>query len=185
MSVNLEEIRQSYAEADCLCPPEQVESALENMAEAITARLGRTNPLIYTVMNGGLVTAGRLLTKLNFPLQTSYLHATRYGHELDGNCLDWRVRPTQDMRGRTVLIVDDILDVGTTLAAIVDYCYEQGAHEVLTAVLVNKVHDRKSRPGLKADFVGVDVPDRFVFGCGMDYKGYWRNAPGIYALKGH
>ena len=185
MSVNLEEIRLAYAEADLLCPPDQIECALDNMAEAITARLGRANPLLYAVMNGGLVAAGRLLTKLNFPLQLGYLHATRYGHELDGNFLDWRVRPTQDMRGRSVLIVDDILDVGTTLAAIVDYCFEPGAFEVLTAVLVNKIHDRKARPGLKADFVGVDVPDRFVFGCGMDYKGYWRNAAGIYALKDH
>lgn len=185
MSAQLEEIKQVYADADCLCPPEQVEVALENMAETITARLSRSNPLVYTVMNGGLVTAGRLLSKLNFPLELGYLHATRYGHDLDGNYLDWRVRPTQDMRGRTVLVIDDILDVGTTLAAIVDYCFEQGAHEVLTAVLVNKIHERKARPGLNADFVGLDVPDRFVFGCGMDYKGYWRNAPGIYALKGH
>ncbi|MEW9899643.1 hypoxanthine-guanine phosphoribosyltransferase [Chitinivorax sp. PXF-14] len=184
MSVNLEEIQRAYDEADCLVAPEQIEAALDNMAEAITARLARANPLVYCVMNGGLIVAGRLLAKLNFPLEVAYLHATRYGHELSGTLLDWRVRPTQDLRGRSVLVIDDILDVGTTLAAVIDHCYEEGAKDVLSAVLVNKLHDRKARADFKADFVGVDVEDRFLFGCGMDYKGYWRNAPGIYAIKG-
>ncbi len=88
------------------------------------------------------------------------------------------------MAGRSVLIVDDILDEGTTLAAIIDYCKAQGASEVLTAVLVDKEHNRKARPDLKCDFTGMTVEDRFLFGYGMDYKGYWRNAPGIYAVKG-
>ncbi|WP_137936529.1 hypoxanthine-guanine phosphoribosyltransferase [Chitinivorax sp. B] len=185
MSTNLDEIKRAYAEADCLVSPAEIEAALDDMAEAITAKLADANPLVYCVMNGGLIIAGRLISKLNFPLEVAYLHATRYGHEINGNYLDWRVRPTQDMRGRTVLVIDDILDVGTTLAAVMDHCFEEGAKEVMSAVLVNKVHDRKARPGMKADFVGVEVEDRFLFGCGMDYKGYWRNAPGIYALKGH
>ena len=88
------------------------------------------------------------------------------------------------MHGRTVLIVDDTLDEGTTLSAIADYCLAQGAEQVLTAVLVDKLHDRKASPGLKADYTGLEVEDRFLFGFGMDYKGYWRNAPGIYAVKG-
>ena len=112
-------------------------------------------------------------------------HATRYGHALNGTLLDWRVRPTQDLTGRTVLIIDDILDEGHTLKAISENLREAGAAEVLTAVLVHKVHERKADAGMRADFTGLDVEDRFLFGCGMDYKGYWRNAPGIYALHGH
>ena len=95
------------------------------------------------------------------------------------------MRPTQDLRDRTVLVLDDILDEGHTLAAIIDYLKAEGAREVVSAVLVHKIHDRKAFAGMRADFTGLDVADRFLFGGGMDYKGYWRNAPGIYALKGH
>ncbi|NMG66445.1 hypoxanthine-guanine phosphoribosyltransferase [Azoarcus indigens] len=184
MPTDLNALRLILAEADCLASPQTVEQALDRMADEITTRLADSNPLVYTVMNGGLIFAGRLLTRLPFPLETSYLHASRYGHALQGTLLDWRVRPTQDLRGRSVLVLDDILDEGHTLAAIVDYLKNEGAREVLTAVLVHKNHTRKAYPGMRADFTGVDVADRFLFGCGMDYKGYWRNAPGIYAVKG-
>ena len=154
------------------------------MAAEITARLADANPLVYAVMNGGLILAGRILPRLPFPLEVAYLHATRYGHAIQGTLLDWRVRPTQDLRGRTVLVLDDILDEGHTLEAIIAHLKEEGAAEVLSAVLVHKLHERKAKPGMRADFTGLDIPDRFLFGCGMDYKGYWRNAPGIYAVKG-
>ena len=178
MSAKNEDIldaQRAMDEADCLVDGPAVERALEALAGEITARLKDSNPLVFAVMNGGLVLAGRLLPKLPFMLEVAYLHASRYGHALNGNLLDWRVRPTQDLRGRTVLVLDDILD---ELKA-------EGAAEVYSAVLVHKDHTRKAYPGMRADFTGLDVADRFLFGCGMDYKGYWRNAPGIYALKGH
>src|SRR6266581_2877438 len=169
------EIERVYAEADCLFTAEELATALVRMASAITSRLAAANPVVLCVMHGGLIVTGRLLPRLLFPLETGYLHATRYGHELCGSHLDWRVRPTEDLRGRTVLLVDDVLDEGVTLAAIIDYCQAEGARDVLTAVLVNKNHPRKARPELNGDFVGLVAPDRFLFGCGMDYKGYWRN----------
>lgn len=186
MTVDMNEIKRAMAEADCLASPEQVNAALDRMASEITARLADSNPLVYTVMNGGLIVAGRLLTRLDFPLETAYLHASRYGHQLSGNSLlDWRVRPTQEIKDRTVLVIDDILDEGHTLKAICQHLRDEGAASVQSAVLVHKLHARKAEPGMRADFTGLDIPDRFLFGCGMDYKGYWRNAPGIYALKGH
>ncbi len=184
MSLNMEEIRRARDEADCLADAATVEAALDRMAADITARLADANPLVYAVMNGGLILAGRILPRLPFPLEVAYLHATRYGHAIQGALLDWRVRPTQDLRGRTVLVLDDILDEGHTLKAIIEHLKEEGAAEVLSAVLVHKLHERKATPGMRADFSGLDIPDRFLFGCGMDYKGYWRNAPGIYAVKG-
>ena len=184
MPFNLEEIERALDEAVCLADDATVEAALDRMAEAITACLADRNPLVYAVMNGALIFAGRILPRLPFPLELAYLHATRYGHALQGTLLDWRVRPTQDLRGRTVLVLDDILDEGHTLKAIIEHLQAEGASEVLSAVLVHKLHTRKATPDMRADFSGLDIADRFLFGCGMDYKGYWRNAPGIYAVKG-
>lgn len=184
MPVDMNEIVRAREEADCLVDAAAVDAALDRMAKEITAALGGSNPIVYTVMNGGLVLAGRILPRLPFPLEVAYLHASRYGHALKGTQLDWRVRPTHDLRGRTVLVLDDILDEGHTLYAILEYLRAEGAKEVRSAVLTHKLHDRKAYPGMRADFTGLDVADRFLFGCGMDYKGYWRNAPGIYAVKG-
>ncbi|WP_328190105.1 hypoxanthine-guanine phosphoribosyltransferase [Marinobacter sp. OP 3.4] len=184
MTNTVDELNRVMAEADCLVPEQQVYEAIDTLARDITAALEDRNPLLFCVMNGGLILTGQLLPRLKFPVQAEYLHATRYRQETTGGILEWKLRPDADMDGRTVLIVDDILDEGTTLNAIADYCRAHGASEVLTAVLVDKQHDRKARPDLKADFTGLEVEDRFLFGFGMDYKGYWRNAPGIYAVKG-
>lgn len=183
-SPDLEHITQAYMQADLLYSEAEVEQALQRMAVEITNDLIDKNPVVFTVMNGGLVTGGKLLTKLIFPLEAEYLHATRYRNTTSGNDLEWKVEPSIDFQGRSVLIVDDILDEGHTLAEIRNYCQQHGASEVRVAVLVNKLHDRKARPDMKADYIGLDVEDRYLFGYGMDYQGYWRNAPGIFAIKG-
>ncbi|MTI14806.1 hypoxanthine-guanine phosphoribosyltransferase [Sansalvadorimonas verongulae] len=185
MSTDLDHIQKVFDEADCLYTQDEVEGAIRNMAADITEKLAGKNPLIFAVMNGGLVFCGKLLTHLTFPLESSYMHATRYRNTTSGGELDWKVPPLQDLKDRTVMVVDDILDEGHTLAAIIEHCEKAGAKEVLSCVLIDKKHDRKARPGQKSDFTGLECDDRYVFGYGMDYQGYWRNAPGIYALKGH
>lgn len=183
-SPSLTHMRDVMDNADCLIAQSEVERALDRMADAITRDLGDRSPVFYCVMNGGLITTGHLLPRLGFPLEVDYLHATRYRGGIRGGELFWRVSPEIPMAGRDVVIVDDILDEGATLAAILDYCRQAGAASISTAVLVDKQHDRKALPGLRADYCGLEVADRYVFGFGMDYKGYWRNAPGIYAPKG-
>jgi len=182
MSVTAEQAQRVYAEADCLYTQQQVEEAIAGMAQRITAKLADKNPLVLAVMSGALIPAGMLLPQLDFPLHIDYLHASRYRGETSGGELDWRVHPRYPLAGRTVLIVDDILDEGLTLQAIVEACRNEGAAEVYSAVLVKKLHERNI--GIEADFVGLEVEDRYVFGYGMDYKEYLRNAPGIYAVKG-
>ena len=182
--MNKEKAKKILAEADLLVTNSAVEAAITRMAEEITDQLQDSDPILLCVMNGGLIFTGQLLTRLVFPLEVDYVHATRYGHETNGANLHWTVRPQLDMKGRTVLLLDDILDEGVTLAAIAAYCRQQGASEILMAVLVEKLHLRKVTPGMRADFTGIEVGDRFLFGYGLDYKGYWRNAPGIYAVKG-
>jgi hypoxanthine phosphoribosyltransferase len=183
--MNIEKANKVLAEADLLVSGAEVEVAIKRMALEITSQLKESRPVLLCVMNGGLIFTGQLLTRLEFPLEVDYVHATRYGHEINGAKLQWTVRPQLDLKGRTVLLLDDILDEGITLAAIADYCRQQGATEVFMAALVEKLHLRKVSPGMRADFTGIEVGDRFLFGYGLDYKGYWRNAPGIYAVKGH
>ncbi len=181
MSVTAEQALSVYTRADRLYSQAEVEAALARMAGEIGARLKGRNPLLLCVMTGGVVAMGQLLTQLNFPLQVDYLHATRYAGSTQGGELQWRTRPVTALRDRVVLVVDDILDEGHTLAAILQYCRAEGAREVYSAVLVSKMHDRKC--DVRADFVGLTVEDRYVFGYGMDYKDYWRNAPGIFAVR--
>ncbi len=182
--MQLDDVKKVMKEADLLVTPERLHEAIEQMAAEITAELKDSLPVVLSVMNGGLILTGQLLPKLSFPLEVGYIHATRYGDAVNGAQLQWLIPPPKHILGRAVLLVDDILDEGITLEAIVATCVEIGAACVLTAVLLDKQHDRKVLPGYKADFTGIEIPDRFVFGYGLDYKGFWRNAPGIYAVKG-
>lgn len=175
---NLIKVRDS---ADLLYSQEEVAAALQRLADAIETDIGDTDPLMISVMTGGLVTSSELFTRLRCPVQLDYLHATRYEGTRGGEKLKWITRPSQSLAGRTILVVDDILDEGLTLAAIIEYCHEQNARAVYSAVLVEKLHDRKA-DDLRADYVGLQVEDRYVFGYGMDYHGYWRNLKGIYAV---
>ena len=160
---------------------EAVQAALDRMAFDITARLAGKNPLAIAVLNGGLIFAGHLLTRLPFALDLGYVHVRRYGRETRGGELVWIAGPQESVTGRTVLLMDDILDEGETLLAIRSRLYELGASEVLLAAFAVKI--RKELPRVMADFTGIRVPDQFVFGFGMDVGGRWRNLPSIRALS--
>jgi len=149
------------------------------MATNINSTLAGKYPIVLCVMNGGIVTAGKLLTKLTFPLTLDSINVSRYGKQTSGSQINWIQKPVTQLKDRTVLIIDDILDQGLTLEAIYQFCRKQGASHIYSAVLVDKQLN-KPKP-VQADFIGVSVADRYVYGYGMDYKGYLRNAPGIYA----
>ena len=177
-----EEIQAVRHIAERLFSPTEIELSVDTMALAISERLAEKNPLVLAIMTGGMVPAGMLMTRLTFPLEIDYIHLTRYGTSTSGGEIQWLRQPPADLQGRTVLLVDDLLDRGITLQSAVERCYENGAHEVLTAVLL--VKQIPDRPGLAAtDFFALATTDRYVFGFGMDYKKYWRNCPGIFAVK--
>lgn len=156
-------------------------AAIQRMGGAISAQLGDDGAVFLTIMQGALPFAGQLSTLIDAPLEFDYVHASRFRGTTTGGDLKWMKRPEIVLRDRTVLLVDDILDEGHTLQAIREWCFDQGAARVLLAVLCEKRHGR-TVPGLAADFVGVEVPDRYVFGYGMDYHEQGRNLPAIYAL---
>jgi hypoxanthine phosphoribosyltransferase len=170
-------------EAELVCSAEEVERAIKRLADEITAAYRDRYPLVLCVMNGGLFFCGQLLPMLRFPLHLDYVHATRYGDDVDGRQVRWRVEPNESAQDRHVLVLDDILDEGNTLAAIKEKVLERGATSCRIAVLTDKVKAKPKPKPIEPDFVGLMIPDRFVFGCGLDAYGSWRNLPAIYALK--
>lgn len=165
--------------AECLLDRQAVEAAFDTMAAALRERLEHLDPIVLSVMTGGVVTAGLLLPRLQFPLRLSYVHATRYREGTRGGCLEWIYRPAEILRGEHVLVVDDIFDEGITLDEIVKACHADGAASVTSAVLVEK---RRARAcAYRPDVVGLTTADRYLMGYGLDYKSYFRNADGIYA----
>lgn len=160
---------------------EAVESTIKRLSVEITRKLKDSSPIVICVMGGGIVFAGQLLTQLNFPLEVDYVHASRYQNQTVGKMLVWQSLPKLNLSDRTVLLIDDILDEGVTLLAIKEKCLELRAKNVLSAVLVDKKLSH-AKP-IAADFVGLEVPDYYVFGYGMDAYGWWRNLSAIYALN--
>lgn len=172
--------RQLLAKSDLICDANSVDRAIIRLGREMSVRFQDSFPIVFAVMGGAIVFAGKLLPELRFPLDFDYLHATRYGTATSGGAIDWLVAPRSDVRDRQVIVLDDILDGGHTMHAIRERLLGLGAANVYSAVLVEKVLSQ-SKP-IHADFVGLQVPDRFVFGCGMDAMGYWRNLPEIRAV---
>ncbi|MFC6839921.1 hypoxanthine-guanine phosphoribosyltransferase [Xanthomonas theicola] len=178
-------IAQALAQADLLVDRPHLDQAIARMADAIAADYRGEIPVYLTIMHGALPFAGQLALELGArgqDLQLDYLHATRYRGETVGGELAWKHRPATALYARRVLLLDDILDEGLTLLAVRQWCLEQGATDVRIAVLAVKRHDR-CVDGVSADYAGVKVPDRYVFGFGMDVNESLRNLPAIYALK--
>lgn len=172
---------QFLEDSDLIASAEEVRAAVQRLAAEIEEKLSKKYPLVLAVMGGAVIFAGQILPLLRFPLDFDYVHASRYGAMTRGSKIEWRVRPPALVRGRTVLVLDDILDHGETMNAIRTGLLELGAETVHCAVLVEKI--LKDPKPIKPDFVGLRIPDRFVFGCGMDAKGFWRNLPEIRAMK--
>lgn len=168
-------------EADVVCDEAASRAAVERVAREITLVLGDRCPVVISVMGGGVVFTGQLLPLLRFPLEFDYLHATRYRGATSGGEIEWKVLPKTPLKDRIVLVLDDILDQGHTLVAIRDRVMADGASAFYSAVFTEKIL-AEPKP-IQADFVGLRVPDRYVFGYGMDVQGAWRNLPAVYAVK--
>lgn len=177
---DLEEILAARRHSSVVFSREIVDAAVDAIASVLTQRLAGENPLILCVMKGGVPFTADLLRRFDFPLELDYVHVSRYHDRTRGSHLEWHGMPQTSLMGRTVLIVDDVLDEGRTLNALIAWSRERGAAQTLSAVLVAKDVHREA--GAHADFTALDAPNRYLFGRGMDYKGYWRNLPDIYAV---
>lgn len=181
MTTSRQQAHDIMQQAELLHAAEEVQAAVARVAREINAVLAGMHPVVLSVMGGAVVFTGHLLPLLNFPLDFDYVHVSRYGSDQQGGELNWKVEPRENLAGRVVLVLDDILDEGTTMVEIKRRVLELGATGFYSAVFADKLKD-KVKP-IRADFVGIEVPDRFVFGFGMDIKGAWRNLPAIYAAR--
>jgi hypoxanthine phosphoribosyltransferase len=181
MSFSPDSARRTLETADLVASAAEVSAAVARVAREISGALAGSFPLVLPVMRGAVIFAGQLLPQLGFPLELDYVDLTRYRNQTQGGEIAWRAGPGAGVAGRTVLVLDDILDEGHTLLAVREKLIAAGARRVYYAVLADKDIGR-AKP-VQADFAGVRVPNRYVFGCGMDVGGLWRNLPGIYALK--
>ena len=182
MSPTVPSLAAALANAELLYERATLESVIADMGRQIDVALDGERPVFLTVMNGSLIFAGQLALAIRTDLEFDYVHATRYRGDTAGSELMWLRKPQASLRDRIVLLVDDILDEGHTLKAVRDDCYQRGAKKVLIASLCTKQHDRLV-DGIASDFNGVELPDRYVFGYGMDYHEQGRNLPDIYALR--
>lgn len=176
-----QQARDVLQSAELLYSEEEVRAALLRVAKEINATLAGQHPLLLSVMGGAVVFTGQLLPLLDFPLEFDYVHVSRYGDARQGGEMHWKVAPRENVRGKVVLVVDDILDEGETIAAIKQRVMELGASRFYSAVFADKENGRE-KP-VQADFIGMTVPNRFIFGYGMDIHGAWRNLPAIYAVR--
>jgi len=181
MNNTKEDFQQVLSRSQLVYDAEHISNALDELAGRLNQRLENSNPLVLCVMRGGIVFTGQLITRLTGDLELDYIHLTRYRNNVVGDELEWLVYPGSPLKNRTVLILDDILDEGITLHAVKEYCHQQGAKEVITAVLLHKKHNR-CKQGVSSDYVALEINDRYVFGFGMDYKGQFRHKNSIYAL---
>jgi hypoxanthine phosphoribosyltransferase len=173
------------AGAELIFDEAAVQKAVDKVAQQLNQRFnpedGTPFPLVLGVMGGAVVFCGQLLTRLKFPLEFDYMHVTRYGGKDQGGKIEWKVIPRSSVQGRTVIVLDDILDEGETLAHVKERLLEMGAAEVVLTVFADK-EIGKAKP-VTADYIGLSLPNKFVVGYGMDAYGYWRNLPGIWAIQ--
>lgn len=176
-----EQASAALLKSEIIFSEQQVQAAVVRMAKEINEAMAEVHPLVLSVMGGAVVFTGQLLPLLTFPLDFDYVHVSRYGNSQQGGEMNWKVAPQENVRGRVVMVVDDILDEGETLHAVRQRVMALGATQFYSAIFADKMNG-KTKP-IRADFVGIQVPDRFVFGYGMDIHGAWRNLPAIYATR--
>ena len=179
---SISELQDVQANADLVFSTHQINAAVESMANALSSKIENQNAIMLCVMNGGLVITSDILRALQCEVRLDYLQVARYRDKTVGGSLHWHKEPQLSLEGQVVVLVDDIYDEGYTLEEVVSYCRRMGAKEVITAVLLLK-EKKERKVSMQPDIYGLDVNDRYVFGYGMDYKGYLRNLPAIYAVK--
>lgn len=168
--------------AELLIPEKEINKAIDRLAASINSSIHGEVPIFICIMKGGLILTSELMKRISKPIELDYIHVDRYRKKTHGSNIHWHKEPDVNLKNRHVYLLDDIFDEGITLQELIAYCQNKGASKVVTVVLLRKLLLQK-HTNVVPDFIGIDIEDRYVFGCGMDYKGYWRNLHEVYAVK--
>ena len=181
MQFNYQHSVEILKNSECIFTESELDNAISNIAKQIEQEIVGEIPIFLSVMNGGMFFGAELLQKISGPLLSDYIHASRYGNETFGSShITWYRQPKlEDIRGRAVYILDDILDEGHTLAEIKRFLLDAGVKSCKLVVLIDK-NIGKNKP-VTADHVGLVAPNKYLFGYGMDIHGLYRQLPSIYA----
>lgn len=163
-------------------PESRIEQAINEVAEHVNADFAGSQdvPVVLCVLNGAIPFTGRLLTKLTFDCQLVSIKLSSYqGTKSTGTVLNI-MGLTADVRGRRVIICEDIVDTGTTINALRELLLDKGATDVKICTMLMKpdVYDKPA----PIDYVGMEIPDAFIVGYGLDYDELGRNIRDIYVI---
>ena len=164
-----------------LLTPEQLDSGIARLADAVRADVGRRPLTVVGVLTGSIVVVADLIRRLDGPICVGMVWASSYrGTATRPGELDLRLDLLPDIAGQEVLLVDDIFDSGRTLEALVTELRRRGAARVQSLVLLRKLG--RAEVAMEPEYVGFDIPDEFVVGYGLDFNGGFRHLPYLAAL---
>src|SRR5437868_11580897 len=162
-----------------LVSAEQIQASIDRLAAEIREREGSRPLTVIAVMTGSIIFLADLIRKLDMPLRVGVIQARSYlGTERGALSVNADMLP--EVSGRDVLVIDDIFDTGHTLLEVLSFLDELSPRSVRTAVLVPK--QGKHRVALRPDYVGLEIPDEFVFGYGPDSNFAYRHLPYLAAI---
>ena len=171
------------SESTLLLTNKSILNKIKELGDCISKDYAEQEVVVLCIIKGAMVFCSHLMSHINADVYLDCIDVSRYGSRLEGGELVVKSNPTLNLTNRNLLIVDDMIDQGETLQFVQNYCVNQGAASIKTAVLLQKEHNRKISTEVPIDYCAFTIPDAFVFGFGIDCKGRYRNLPDIYALN--
>jgi hypoxanthine phosphoribosyltransferase len=166
-----------------LITDDQIARRIRNMSRDIVRDFTGREMVVVSLLNGTVVFLGDLVRNLSLPLRLDFIGVSSYGAGTESGDLVFTKELRLDVRGRDVLLVDDILDTGRTLCRVLDKLHALKPRRIKTCVLLNKAARRVE--AIEADYVGFEIPDFFVVGYGLDFAERYRNLPFVGVLHPH
>ncbi len=161
-------------------PASDIKRAIWQMADKINRDLKDKNPLMVCILNGSFMFSADLMKLVEFPCQISFVKLASYEGMGSTGKVKELIGFNEELKGRTVVLLEDIVDTGVTVENSVEQLLQTGASEVIVATLLYK--PQACKRDIKLDYVGMEIPNDFIVGYGLDYNGYGRNLPDIYSL---
>ena len=160
---------------------QEIEFAIAKMATLIAADFANETPIFVGILNGSFMLVSDFMKQYTKPCEVSFIKMASYDGILSTNEVKQLIGLDQDLYGRTVVVLEDIVDTGNTLVALKELFIKQKVKHFKIATLFFKPEAYKQ--DVKIDYIGIRIPNKFIVGYGLDYNGLGRNLPEIYQLQ--